>query len=144
MTTARESVPRVYQPSLIFARGKRTKAKGGLNSQTQRIVTQLSVMSASRKQPKMLKLSSEDFIKHDMIQACWAQYQRELREKRNSLLKLQYEGIDKAMSLLEQLDLELYNMANIEETGKRFPLELRVPTDYPPNTIWYYDYKKKD
>ncbi|BAO39830.1 54S ribosomal protein L28 [Kluyveromyces marxianus] len=139
-----KNVSKVVQPSLNFIRGKRTKSKGGLNPQAQRIITQLSVLSASRKQPKLLKLSREDLIKHDMIQACWSQYQRELREKRENQLRLQYEGMEKAMSLLEQVDPELYAMANAPETGKRFPLELRVPTEYPPNTVWYYDYKKKE
>ncbi|CAH01720.1 mitochondrial 54S ribosomal protein mL40 [Kluyveromyces lactis] len=141
---SRKNALKVVQPSLNFVRGKRTKSKGGLNPQAQRIITQLSVMSASRKQPKLLKLSREDLIKHDMIQACWAQYQRELREKRTNLLKLQYENIEEAMNLLEQVDPELYEMANAEESGKRVPLELRVPTQYPPNNVWYYDYKKKD
>ncbi|QEU59683.1 Mrpl28 [Kluyveromyces lactis] len=141
---SRKNALKVVQPSLNFVRGKRTKSKGGLNPQAQRIITQLSVMSASRKQPKLLKLSREDLIKHDMIQACWAQYQRELREKRTNLLKLQYENIEEAMNLLEQVDPELYEMANAEETGKRVPLELRVPTQFPPNNVWYYDYKKKD
>lgn len=139
-----KNVSKVVQPSLNFIRGKRTKSKGGLNPQAQRIITQLSVLSASRKQPKLLKLSREDLIKHDMIQACWSQYQRELREKRENQLRLQYKGMEKAMSLLEQVDPELYAMANAPETGKRFPLELRVPTEYPPNTVWYYDYKKKE
>lgn len=139
-----KNVSKVVQPSLNFIRGKRTKSNGGLNPQAQRIITQLSVLSASRKQPKLLKLSREDLIKHDMIQACWSQYQRELREKRENQLRLQYEGMEKAMSLLEQVDPELYAMANAPETGKRFPLELRVPTEYPPNTVWYYDYKKKE
>lgn len=66
---SRKNALKVVQPSLNFVRGKRTKSKGGLNPQAQRIITQLSVMSASRKQPKLLKLSREDLIKHDMIQA---------------------------------------------------------------------------
>ncbi|CDO92355.1 unnamed protein product [Kluyveromyces dobzhanskii CBS 2104] len=140
----RKNVLKAVQPTLNLVRGKRTKSKGGLNPQAQRIITQLSVMSASRKQPKLLKLSREDLIKHDLIQACWSQYQREIREKRTEMLKLQYESIEQAMNILEEVDPELYEIANAEEPGKRIPLELRVPTQNPPNNVWYYDYKKKD
>lgn len=140
-TTCR-NLSKVSQPSFIFVRGKRTKSKGGLNAQTQRVVTQLSVLSASRKQPKLLKLSREDLIKHDMIQACWSQYQKELREKRAELLKQQYQSIENAMSLLEQVDPELYQLAAQKESEKTFPLELRVPSEFPPNKVWHYEYKK--
>ena len=71
-------------------------------------------------------------------------YQKELREKRNEQLKLQYKSTANAMSLLEQIDAELFAEANKKEDGKRFPLELRVPTEYPPNKVWYYNYKKKE
>lgn len=129
---------------VTFTRGKRTKSKGSLNPLAQRVVTQLSVLSASRKQPKLLKLSREDLVKHQVIQNCWSMYQKELREKRNEQLKLQYKSTANAMSLLEQIDAELFAEANKKEEGKRFPLELRVPTEYPPNKVWYYNYKKKE
>lgn len=134
----------VSQPMVTFTRGKRTKSKGSLNPLAQRVVTQLSVLSASRKQPKLLKLSREDLVKHQVIQNCWSMYQKELREKRNEQLKLQYKSTANAMSLLEQIDAELFAEANKKEDGKRFPLELRVPTEYPPNKVWYYNYKKKE
>lgn len=134
----------VSQPMVTFTRGKRTKSKGSLNPLAQRVVTQLSVLSASRKQPKLLKLSREDLVKHQVIQNCWSMYQKELREKRNEQLKLQYKSTANAMSLLEQIDAELFAEANKKEEGKRFPLELRVPTEYPPNKVWYYNYKKKE
>lgn len=132
------------QPATVFIRGKRTKSKGGLAPVAQRVITQLSVMSASRKQPKLLKLSREDFIKHQTIQRCWATYQAELREKRNEQLKLQYKSVKKAMNLLEELDPKLFEAANAEEPNKRFPMELRVPTEYPPNKIWHYECKKRE
>ncbi|CUS23775.1 LAQU0S11e04016g1_1 [Lachancea quebecensis] len=135
---------KLSQPALQFVRGKRTKAKGALSPAVQRVITQLSVMSAGRKQPKMLKLSREDFIKHQTIQNCWSMYQRELREKRNEQLRLQYKSTEKAMNLLEQLDPELFETANASEAGKRFPLELKVPTEFPPNQVWYYNYKPKE
>lgn len=104
----------------------------------------MSVMAASRKQPKLLKLSREDLIKHQTIQRCWSTYQAELRAKRNEQLKLQYKSTQKAMSLLQELNPDLFEAANAPEHGKRFPMELKVPTDFPPRKIWYYGYKKKD
>ncbi|CCE89781.1 mitochondrial 54S ribosomal protein mL40 TDEL_0A04490 [Torulaspora delbrueckii] len=134
----------MIQPVRVFARSVRTKSKGGLPPAAQRVVTQLSVMSASRKQPKLLKLSREDLIKHQTIQRCWSTYQAELRVERNEQLKLQYKSTKNAMDLLEQLDPELFEAANAPEHGKRFPLELKVPTEFPPSKIWYGEYKKKD
>ncbi|SCU94306.1 LADA_0G07778g1_1 [Lachancea dasiensis] len=137
--TAKRTGQLVFQ----FVRGKRTKSKGTLAPAIQRAVTQLSVMSAGRKQPKMLKLSQEDYIKHQTIQTCWAMYQKELRDKRNEQLRLQYKSTEAAMELLQKLDPELFEAANASEAGKRFPLELKVPTEFPPKKIWYYNYKVK-
>lgn len=134
----------ISQPVTIFLRGVRTKSKGGLPPQAQRVITQLSVMSASRKQPKLLKLSREDLIKHQTIQRCWSTYQAELREKRNEQLRLQYKSTKKAMDLLEEISPELFEAANAPEHGKRFPMELKVPTDFPAKKVWYYEYRKKD
>ncbi|QLG72841.1 hypothetical protein HG535_0D05500 [Zygotorulaspora mrakii] len=136
--------PSIGQFSVIFTRGKRTKSKGGLPPLAQRVITQLSVLSASRKQPKLLKLSREDLIKHETIQRCWSTYQAELRAKRNEQLKLQYKSISKAMNLLSELNPKLYEAAKSEEQGKRFPMDLRVPTEYPPNKIWYHAFKEKE
>ncbi|SCW02760.1 LAFE_0F13674g1_1 [Lachancea fermentati] len=134
----------ISQPMVNFVRGKRTKSKGSLSPVAQRVVTQLSVMSASRKQPKLLKLSREDLIKHQMIQKCWSMHQEQLRTKRNDQLRNQYKSAHNAMDLLKQIDSELYAAANESEAGKRFPTELRIPTNYPPKKIWYYEYKKKE
>ena len=144
LSTWKNNCKKVSQPVLQFVRGKRTKSKGSLSPAVQRVITQLSVMSAGRKQPKMLKLSREDLIKHQTIQNCWSLYQKELREKRNEKLRLQYKSAAKAMDLLQELDPELFEAANASEAGKRFPLELKVPTEYPPNQVWYYNYKAKD
>lgn len=128
---------------LTLTRGKRTKSKGTLPPVVQRAVTQLSVLSASRKQPKLLKLSREDFIKHETIQHCWSTYQKEIREKRNEQLKLQYQSIKNAMDTLEQLNPKIFEAANAPQDGKRFPMELKVPTEFPPNKLWNYTFKKE-
>ncbi|GCE97927.1 39S ribosomal protein L28, mitochondrial [Zygosaccharomyces mellis] len=127
---------------LTLTRGKRTKSKGTLPPLVQRAVTQLSVLSASRKQPKLLKVSREDFIKHQTIHHCWSIYQKELREKRNVQLKLQYKSTKNAMDILQQLSPKMFEAANVPEDGKRFPMELKVPTEFPPNKLWNYTFKK--
>ncbi|SSD59244.1 related to 54S ribosomal protein L28, mitochondrial [Saccharomycodes ludwigii] len=135
--------------STTFIRGKRTSSKkktSTLSPAAQRAVTQLSVLSASRKQPKLLKLCNEDLIKHQTIQTCWSEYQKSLREERANRLELQYEAMNEAMELLQEIAPDLYALANEGDESnaskkKRFPLEIRVPTDYPPSNIWYYDYK---
>lgn len=126
-------------------RYKRTKSKNssGITPQTQRIITQLSVLSARKKQPKMLKLSKEDLIKHQTIQTAWKTYQDILKQERQESLKLQYNKIDEAMNVLQEVSPKLYKQANVDESGKIFPMELRVPTDFPPRKIWYHEYKKQ-
>ena len=144
---ASTATSRTLQPlgrPLCQLRTKRTKAKGSsITPQTQRIITQLSVMSARKKQPRMLKLSQEDLVKHQTIQTAWKTYQDVKKHQRQELLKLQYQKMDEAMDLLQQSSSDVYKHANVDEQGKVFPMELRVPTDYPPRKIWYYDYKKE-
>nr|CAO98824.1 mitochondrial ribosomal protein L28 [Nakaseomyces delphensis] len=124
-----------------FVRWKRTKA-GSLSPQTQRVVTQLSVMSASRKQPKLLKLSKEDLIKHQTIEKAWALYGQQKRMKQVSQLQQQYRAMEEAMETLKEVSPSLYAQANVPEHGKLFPLDMKVTTDYPPNKIWHYNFRK--
>lgn len=128
----------------VQVRTKRTKAKAsGITPQTQRIITQLSVMSARKKQPRMLKLSQEDLVKHQTIQTAWRTYQDIQKHQRQEALKLQFQKTDAAMDLLQRAAPDVYRHANVDEQGKVFPMELRVPTDFPPRKVWYYDYKKE-
>ncbi|EHN02865.1 Mrpl28p [Saccharomyces cerevisiae x Saccharomyces kudriavzevii VIN7] len=99
-------------------------------------------MSASRKQPKLLKLSREDLIKHQTIERCWSLYQQQQRDRRNTQLELQFKSIQGAMSLLQELSPLLFEAANASEKGKRFPMEMKVPTDFPPDTPWHYHFRK--
>lgn len=121
-----------------FVRGKK---KSVVNPSTQKVVNQLSAISASRKQPKLLKLSAEDLIKHKTITNAWNLFQRKREDKKLHQLEQQYNSIRSAMDELKELSPELYAAANVKER-KRFPLELRVPTEYPANSPWVYNYKK--
>ncbi|VEU24188.1 DEKNAAC105342 [Brettanomyces naardenensis] len=136
---ARRQLPAVRQ--LQQARLKRSKA--GLNPDAQRVVTQLSVMSAGRKMPKMLKLCNEDYVKHKTIMKAWSVRRKEQIREEEEVLKKQYEGMKEASEDLKRVNERLFELSNRHEYGKRFPLELRVPTEYPARQVWYYDYVRK-
>lgn len=120
-----------------FVRGKK---KTTLSPSTQKVVNQLSALSASRKQPKLINLCKEDLIKHLTITNAWKVYQRKKQEKKTAQLKKQYESIYNAMEDLKVSSPELFEAANAPERKKRFPLEMRVPTEYPANKPWVYNY----
>ncbi|KAG0681900.1 39S ribosomal protein L28, mitochondrial [Pichia californica] len=122
-------------------RYKRDKA--GLNPQLERIVNQLSVMSAARKQPRLLKLCDEDYIKHRTVMKAWSLYRKNKIEHNESLLEKQYQSMNEAAAELQSINPKLYEIANEHQFGKRFPLEIRTPTDFPPRQIWFYDYFPK-
>ncbi|CDK27401.1 unnamed protein product [Kuraishia capsulata CBS 1993] len=127
---------------LHFIRTKRKKA-GSDKSEVRKLVTQLSVLSANRKQPKLLKFSNEDYVKHQVIQKSWNLYVRDKKAEEANILQKQYESIRAANEDLQSVSKELFSFANTREPSKRFPLELRVPTEYPPNQIWHHDYTPK-
>ncbi|KAI0464114.1 hypothetical protein LJB42_001717 [Komagataella kurtzmanii] len=133
------STRQTLTPFIQFVRGKRTK-KYDLSPAAQKLITQLSVLSASRKQPKMLKLCPEDFVKHNTVQEAYKLITRKRKKAENEKLKQQYESMKLACEDLSKVSPELFEAANKREVSKRFSLELRVPTNYPPNVPWYYDY----
>ncbi|ODV60253.1 mitochondrial 54S ribosomal protein mL40 ASCRUDRAFT_21318, partial [Ascoidea rubescens DSM 1968] len=127
-----------------FIRGKRTKSQA--SSSTLRAVTQMSVLSANRKQPKVLKLSKEDIVRHITVDSAWKLYQQKKKELLRKNLKDRYDSILDAANDLKSLYPKLYesSITNVNKTKSkspnRFPIELRVPTDFPPNQIWNYEY----
>ncbi|CCH45569.1 54S ribosomal protein L28, mitochondrial [Wickerhamomyces ciferrii] len=138
-----EQIPSKSGP-IQFVRGKRTKKVSSISPQTQKIITQLSVLSARKKVPRVLKLSNEDLVRHDAVQRAWGVYQKDKRIKNKSDLAKQYEAMNNAMTDLKSTNRELYDLANVREVNKKFPLEFRIPTHFPPNKVWYYDYVPKD
>lgn len=126
----------------LFKTFIRTKKKSTLSPSTQKVVNQLSALSASRKQPKLLNLCNEDLVKHRTIQNAWNLYVRKKLQKQDLQLEKQYNSIVNAMTDLKETNPTLFEFANKRENKKRFPLEMRVPTDYPSNQIWVYNYKK--
>ncbi|CAN3355611.1 large ribosomal subunit protein mL40 [Diutina catenulata] len=126
-----------------FVRGKKTTA---INPSTQKVLNQLSAISANRKQPKLLNLCAEDLVKHKTITNAWKLFTSRNQRKRETQLKQQYESIVNAMEDLKSTSPALFEMANTPQKRKRWPLEMRVPTDYPANKPWVYEYSpyKKD
>lgn len=123
-----------------FVRGKKKQA---MTLSTQKVANQLSALSANKKQPKLLKLCNEDLIKHRTISNAWKLYQQKVQSKRSSQLQKQYESIKTVMEDLKETSPQLFEYANEKEEGKRFPLEMRVPTDFPANQAWVYNYEPK-
>ncbi|PSK39714.1 hypothetical protein C7M61_001519 [Candidozyma pseudohaemuli] len=114
-----------------------------VSPETQRVVNQLSVLSASKKQPKVLRLCKEDLIKHQTITNAWKLFKRKNEEKRHRQLVKQYESIKTAMNELKEVSPELFEAANKKESV-RFPVDMRIPTDYPPNKPWVSYYSKPE
>ncbi|EER32740.1 conserved hypothetical protein [Candida tropicalis MYA-3404] len=135
-----KSTPSIFK---IFTRGKRVTST--LNVATQKIVNQLSVLSASRKQPKLLRLCKEDIIKHKTIMNAWKLLKRRRVTKQMDQLSKQYNSIQNAMEDLKTTSPQLYQAANAKDNKRftTFPIEMRVPTDFPPNKPWIYNYAPK-
>ncbi|KAF8000387.1 hypothetical protein OXX80_004589 [Metschnikowia pulcherrima] len=137
---SRSNIGYLGQATKTFVRGKKTT---GVTASTQKVVNQLSALSASKKQPKLLKLCAEDLIKHKTITNAWRLFSRKQKDKHMDQLKKQFHSIKTAMDELKALSPELYEAANAPEHMKRFPLDMKVPTDYPANQPWVYSYEKR-
>ncbi|CAN6641493.1 large ribosomal subunit protein mL40 [Trichomonascus vanleenenianus] len=123
----------------VFTRGKRTGRKG-LQPGAQRLINMLSVFSARKKQPRRLKLSLEDKIRHNTVKAAWSIHMRDKRLAREALLEKQYERMTDACNELEKVSPYLAYQATVREKSKRFSPEMRVPTEFPPNKPWDFDW----
>lgn len=123
----------------IAIRGKRTLARD-TPPHIQRIISQLSVFSARKKLPKVLKLSREDLIRHQTIQRAWYAFQTIEVSHRQLQLKRQYKSINEAMDKLSNLDNKLFERANVDEIGNLFPIDMRFPTDFPARKVWQDEY----
>jgi large subunit ribosomal protein L40 len=141
------SVSSVYSlPTSLLGqtRGKRTGKTAGKTPAASRIITQLSVFTARKKLPRRLKLSVEDLIRHNTVQAAWKYFMRDKQRARKAQLKAQYEKMQEACNELEQVDKYLAFHATAREKGKRFTPEIRIPTDTPPKQIWSFGWKPSD
>ncbi|ODQ67821.1 hypothetical protein NADFUDRAFT_80969 [Nadsonia fulvescens var. elongata DSM 6958] len=132
-----------------FVRFARTSAKkknrGELSASQVRQKNLLSAVSGARKVPRKLDMCVEDLIRHNTVTRAWALYQKEIRDKRAQNLERQYRMIDEACDALKSAgDRNLYNKATKREFGKRFPMELRVPTDTPPKIVWQYEWSPEE
>lgn len=143
MFTARTVLKKAAEHAKPLQQVRYKRDKASLNPQLEKIVNQLSVLSAARKQPRLLKLCNEDYVKHRTVMKAWSVYRKAKIQQKEELLKKQYESMEAAAEELQKLDAKLYDIANEHQYGKRFPLEMRVPTEYPPRQIWFYEYFPK-
>lgn len=118
--------------SKIITRGKRTARQAPGAS---RVINMLSVLGARKKMPRRLKLSTEDVVRHQTVAAAWKIHQKNDKAANKAKMELQYNKIQEACEELKKLDPALFEAANARE-AKRFPVELRVPTDTPPRVAW--------
>lgn len=125
----------------VFSRGKKTR--GAASAGTKRIVTQLSVLSASKKQPRLLKLSNSDIVRHQTVSNAWSVYQRQLRELLAEKLRKQHQALVASLDDLKQHHPQLYQATKYEK-GQRGSLELRAPAEYPADEVWNKNYRASD
>lgn len=133
--------PKIIPAVPKLVRGKRTQR---LAPGASRVITMLSVLSARKKQPRRLKLCREDLIRHQTVQAAYRLFMRDAKSERMEKLRSQHAQMVEACSELEKLDNDLFKLATERQKGKRFPLELRVPTDTPPRKKWHDDWSPRD
>lgn len=128
---------------LKFGQQIRFKRDKAISPQVEKVINQLSVLSAGRKQPRLLSLCDEDYIKHKTVQTAWSKLRKEKKLTQQGKLNKQFSSMEIAMADLKSQDSSLFEIANKLPYGKRFPLELRVPTQFPPRNVWFYDYYPK-
>ncbi|KAK9470363.1 mitochondrial 54S ribosomal protein mL40 [Dipodascopsis tothii] len=129
--------------SLLFTRGKRKKAAGNEVARS-RLVNMLSLVTHTRKQPRLLKYSFEDLLRHRTVHRAWQLFQRKKRQARQVQLEQQYEKMKAACTELEKTDAFLFYEATVRPRTVRFPREMRIPTETPPNKVWDHDWKKPE
>ncbi|KAK9373609.1 mitochondrial 54S ribosomal protein mL40 [Lipomyces chichibuensis] len=124
-----------YNGSLTLSRGKRSRAGGELQ-QKHKIVNMLSLISPRRKQPRRIKLSYEDLLRHRTVHRAWQLIVRTKRAERGLELQKQYYKMKHACDELRKTSHVLYESAMEKPSPIRFPLEYRIPTLTPPRRIW--------
>lgn len=128
--------PSITASTARLVRTKRTKAAGDLDPGARKLINQISAMSPKRMAPKKLELSQEDLIRHRVVQVAWREERLQQKLAREQLLKQQYEMLQQTCEELRQVDGFLFNAAVLRVRGNKFPIEMRVPTETPPNKIW--------
>ena len=75
----------------------------------------------------------------------WKLLQRKKHQKQQHQLDLQYKSIRNAMEDLKETSPALFEMANAKTKLRftTFPIEMRVPTDYPPTKPWVHAFSPK-
>ncbi|CCH60009.1 hypothetical protein TBLA_0C01960 [Henningerozyma blattae CBS 6284] len=129
--------------SKVFVRFKRTQPATAAILHAQKMATQLSVITASRKAPRLLKLRPEDLIRHQTVTKAWSLFQAEERAEQEAQLRNQYQSTLDAVELLQKISPRLYKSVTTPDNNITvFPRGgLRTPTEYPPTIVWRYQIK---
>ncbi|CAK7895902.1 54S ribosomal protein L28, mitochondrial [[Candida] anglica] len=136
----RSVVSKASAVTQMSVRGMRINA---VNASTQKVVNQLSALAASKKQPKLISLCKEDLIKHKTITNAWIVYQRKVSMKRDRQLKAQYKSMYEAMEDLKTTSPALFEQAQKKQPNSKFPLDMRMPTEFPANKPWVYNFESQ-
>ncbi|KAJ8053524.1 mitochondrial ribosomal protein L28-domain-containing protein, partial [Yarrowia lipolytica] len=125
----------------LALRTKRTKTANDLDPGARKLVNQMSAMSPKRMAPKKLELSQEDLIRHRIVQVAWREERLAEKLAREQQHRQQYEMLQDTCEELRKVDGFLFNAAVLRVKGNKFPIEMRVPTETPPNKIWQSEWK---
>ena len=85
-------------------------------------------------------LNKEDYLKHRIIERYRTLYLNKQHLARQEQLENQYASMKEAMDTMKTLYPDLYLLSKDNDKNKRYPVEYRVPTEYPPTKVWEYNY----
>ena len=87
-------------------------------------------------------LTRESYLKHRIIERYRTLYLNKQHLARQEQLEKQYASMKHAMDVMKEKYPDLYELSKENDKNKRFPVEYRVPQDYPPTKVWEYEYLK--
>ncbi|KAK9463609.1 mitochondrial 54S ribosomal protein mL40 [Lipomyces oligophaga] len=131
---------------VTFTRGKKGSSKAANNPQKARLLNYLSLLSFNRKKPTALKFTFEDTLRHRTIARAWKLFNRQRDASHRQELAAQYKLIKAACTQLETIRPDLLaaamdkSQSSTSSRSFRFPPEYRIPTQTPPNRIWFHDW----
>ncbi|BFZ60037.1 hypothetical protein YB2330_001059 [Saitoella coloradoensis] len=91
---------------------------------------------------EQLNLTTQEKIMHNTIHRAWQLHLRQQREKQDKALMSQYNKMREACEQLKQGHPTLYAKAMPKERAKRYPVELRIPTETPGEKPWDYTWTR--
>jgi len=126
------------------ARGMARKARGKEAPQGDTRVRMIRYFlhHPAKHTPRPLKFGTMRMLRHWTIHRAWQLFQRSERMARERELERQYNKIRDACEELARTDGRLYRVAVAKKEVGTFPIELRIPTDTPPEKGWNHLWKR--